>query len=433
MHQPRASESRNGFPLRADVVVIGGGIVGLATALHLARRGLSTIVCEKGALGGEQSSRNWGWCRTIGRDVRELPLALESLHWWRKQSAETGFRQTGIAYLCDGPAERDTHGAWLAGAGDQLDGARMIAADEIERLFPNARRRWDAALHAPNDGCAEPAMAVSAFARLARDEGAVLLTECAVRGIETTAAKVSAVVTEYGVIACDAVVLAGGAWSRLFCGNLGIDLPQLKVLGSVLRTSPVDGGPAPAATTSQFAFRRHLDGGYSISRLGSTVADIVPDSFRLLPSFFRSWLAQRKNLNVRLGRRFLAEWKTPRRWSVEAPSPFEATRTLDPAPAVARLKACREELAHVFPAFASATIARSWGGMIDVTPDAIPVMSDVPQRPGFWIATGFSGHGFGIAPAAGRLMADLVCGRSSKAESASFDYRRFFAARGTEA
>jgi glycine/D-amino acid oxidase-like deaminating enzyme len=135
MDQPRPCELRQDFPLRADVVVIGGGIIGLCTAFHLARRGLSTMICEKGEIGGEQSSRNWGWCRTIGRDVRELPLAIESLHWWRKLSVETGFRHTGIAYLCDRPGERDAHRAWLTSAGDRLDGARMLAADEIERHF----------------------------------------------------------------------------------------------------------------------------------------------------------------------------------------------------------------------------------------------------------------------------------------------------------
>jgi hypothetical protein len=195
--------------------------------------------------------------------------------------------------------------------------------------------------------------------------------------------------------------------------------------GPRLSTAGLHRQPRPRS----FAFRRHLDGGYSISRLGSTVADIVPDSFRLLPSFFRSWLAQRANLNLRLGRRFVTEWNTPpRRWPCDSPSPLETTRTLDPAPVSKYLKACQKDLAKVFPAFSAAKVARCWGGLIDVTPDAIPVMSDVPQLPGFWIATGFSGHGFGLAPAAGRLMADLVSGRSSQAESASFDYRRFSAA-----
>jgi glycine/D-amino acid oxidase-like deaminating enzyme len=414
------------LPARVDVVVIGGGIIGISTALHLAQRGLSTIVCEKGKLGGEQSSRNWGWCRTIGRDVLELDLAIESVQWWRKNSIETGFKQTGIAYLCERADELDEHAGWFARAGDRLDGVRLLAAQDIESLFPLARGRWHGALYAPFDGCAEPALAVAAFAKAAEREGVRLFTQCAVRGIETVGGKVSAAVTEHGAVACDGIVLAGGAWSRLFCGNLGINLPQLKVLGSVLRTLPIGDGPAIAATTSRFAFRRHLDSSYSVSRLGSTVADIVPDSFRLLPNFFPALLAQRKNLSFRLGRKFLEEWKTPRRWTRDSPSPFEQMRTLDPAPVSAYLTAALKDLSEVFPGFSSAKIARCWGGMIDVTPDAIPVISQIPQLPGFWIATGFSGHGFGIAPAAGRLMADIVCGRSSKSENERFNYRRFF-------
>jgi glycine/D-amino acid oxidase-like deaminating enzyme len=212
----------------------------------------------------------------------------------------------------------------------------------------------------------------------------------------------------------------------LFCGNLDINLPQLKLLGSVLRTSPVDDGPATAATTAEFAFRKHLDSSYSISRLGSTIADIVPDTFRLMLDFLPSWRAQRKNLNLRLGQQFMVEWTTPRNWAEHAASPFEETRILDPEPSSAYLQAAFESISAVFPVFRGARVARKWGGTIDVTPDAIPVISEVPQLPGFWIATGFSGHGFGIAPAAGRLMADLVCGRSSRNESDSFAYRRFF-------
>ena len=98
-------QSDPAVPARAGVVIIGGGIIGVCTALFLAEKGHSVVLCEKGRIGGEQSSRNWGWCRTMGRDAREIPLAVESLRLWRgmnlRVGRETGFRQAGIAYLCE--------------------------------------------------------------------------------------------------------------------------------------------------------------------------------------------------------------------------------------------------------------------------------------------------------------------------------------------
>src|SRR5581483_2290577 len=99
---PVASDTT--VPTRADVVVIGGGIIGTSTALELAERGVSVVLCEKGEIGGEQSSRNWGWVRKMGRDPRELPLIIESLRLWEGLNAriggESGFRRAGILYTC---------------------------------------------------------------------------------------------------------------------------------------------------------------------------------------------------------------------------------------------------------------------------------------------------------------------------------------------
>ena len=126
------------------------------------------------------------------------------------------------------------------------------------------------------------------------------------------------------------VVLAGGAWSRLFCGNLGIDLPQLKVLGSVMRTEPLDGGPEISASGGLFGYRKRMDGGYTVATLGVRTIDLVPDSFRLLPQYLPSVRLHWKKLRFRVGRRFAEEWRTPRRWALDEPSPFEAVRVLDP-------------------------------------------------------------------------------------------------------
>src|ERR1700748_1848056 len=111
-------QSDTQVPARAGVVIIGGGIIGASTALFLAEKGHSVVLCEKGRIGGEQSSRNWGWCRTMGRGAGETPLAMESLRLWRgmneRTGRETGYRQAGIVYLCETEQEMADREAWLA-------------------------------------------------------------------------------------------------------------------------------------------------------------------------------------------------------------------------------------------------------------------------------------------------------------------------------
>ncbi len=417
-------------PAKTGVVVIGGGIIGACTAFFLARKGVPVVLCEKGEIAGEQSSRNWGWCRKMGRDPRELPLAIEALRLWPDMNsfagAETGFRRSGIAYLCR--TEEDIHKrqSWLelAGKPNQLD-TRMLTRDETARMLPGLSGAWLGALWTASDGRAEPALAAPAIAEAARGLGAAILTNCAVRGVETRAGAICGVVTERGAIACDRVVLAGGVWSRLFCRPLRLRLPQLKVLSSVMRTEPLDGGPEASAGGYGFGMRKHLDGGYSVASWSSNVVDIVPDTLRFMRDFLPARRMRGKELKLRLGRRFLTELAQPRRWALDGASPFEAVRMLDPAPHQPMLEQARAAVTQAFPVFHTMKIARSWGGMIDVTPDAVPIISDVDGFRGFFIATGFSGHGFGIAPAAGRLMAELVTGETPVVDPSPFRYSRF--------
>ena len=416
-------------PAGADVVVIGGGIIGASAALTLAERGISVALCEKGRIAGEQSSRNWGWCRKMARDPRELPLIIESLRLWEGMNArvagETGFRTCGIMYLADSEAELAQFGAWLDHAREyQLD-TRLIDGAEAARLLPGSAKPWAGALYTASDGKAEPQKAVPVIVAAARRSGAVVVEGCAARGIETAAGRVAAVVTERGRIACQSVILAGGAWSRLFCGNLGIDLPQLKVLGSVMRTERFDGGPEISASGDLFGYRKRLDGGYTVATLGVRTIDLVPDSVRLLPQYLPSIRLHWKKLRFRAGRPFVEEWRRPRSWALDEASPFEAVRVLDPAADSYVLERARASMAAAFPAFRDVRVADSWGGMIDVMPDAIPVISAVERLPGFFIATGFSGHGFGIGPAAGRLAADLASGAPPLVDPAPFRLSRF--------
>ncbi len=418
------------LPAATDVVVIGGGIIGACTAFFLARKGVPVVLCEKGEIAAEQSSRNWGWCRKMGRDPRELPLAIEALRLWPEMNslvgAETGFRRAGIAYLCRTPEELRKRQSWLELVAKPagLD-TRMLTRDQACRVLPGLSGAWLGALYTPTDGGAEPARAAPAIAESARRFGAVILTQCAVRGIDTIGGAVAGVVTERGRIDCTRVVLAGGVWSRLFCRSLGLRLPQLKVLSSVMRTEPLDAGPDTSASGFGFGMRKRLDGGYTVASWSGNVTDIVPDTLRFMRDFLPARRMLDGEIRLRLGRRFLTELAQPARWKLDQPSPFEAVRTLDPPPHQPILRQARDCITQAFPVFHDARIAETWGGMIDVTPDGVPVISGVDGLPGFFIATGFSGHGFGIAPAAGRLMAELLTCETPVVDPSPFRYNRF--------
>ena len=412
------------LPARADIVIVGGGIVGTSAALFLAEKGVSVVLCEKGHIAGEQSSRNWGWCRKMGRDPREIPLIIDALRLWlgmnERVEAETGFRQPGIMYLAENRQQLGELEAWLEhGRQYQLD-TRLLTRAEAADLMGGLEGEWAGALYTASDGKAEPQLAAPAIAEAARRHGAAILTNCAVRGIETAGGRVAGVVTEKGRIACGTVILAGGAWSRLFCGNLGIELPQLKVLASVLRTEPFEGGPEISASGKLFGFRKRMDGGYTLSTLGVRTIDLVPDNFRLVREYLPAARLHWRKLRFRIGRRWAEEWRMSRRWSLDEKTPFETVRVLDPEPDPYVLDRAQKSVAEAFPIFRNRKVAESWGGLIDVMPDAIPVISPVDSLPGLFIATGCSGHGFGIGPGMGRLVAAMATGDPPPVDPAPF-------------
>jgi len=420
--------SDSAVPPRTSVVIAGGGIIGTSAALCLAEDGIPTILCEKGRVAGEQSGRNWGWCRKTDRDPRELALIIDSLRLWQglneRVEAETGFRQTGILYLCQDDKELARLESWLGHArAFDLD-SRLLSTAEVEKVVPGSSRKWMGALYTPSDGVAEPQKAAPAIALAARRKGATVLTGCAVRGIETRGGRVAAAITEKGRIACDIVLLAGGAWSGLFCRSLGLRLPQLKLRASVMRTEPLSGPPSAAVWGPGFGFRKRLDGGYTVG-YGANRHEIVPDSFRFLPDFMPVLSTGWRDLRFGLGRRFFEEWSLPKRWPLDRISPFERERELDPAPVGAYLETARKNLIRAWPAFGEMKVAGRWAGFIDAMPDVIPVISPVDSLPGLFLATGFSGHGFGIGPAAGRLAADLITGRTPIVDPSPFRYSRF--------
>jgi glycine/D-amino acid oxidase-like deaminating enzyme len=417
------------FPSQADVVIVGGGIIGTSAALYLAQRGISVVLCEKGHIAGEQSSRNWGWVRKARRDPREIPLIVESLRLWEGMNetvgAETGFRRTGIVFAAESEEDVARYENWLDHARPYQIDARLISGAELDRQMPGSAVRWKAALYCGTDGRAEPQKAAPAIAAAARRYGAVILTDCAVRGLDRQGGTIAAAVTERGRIRCNSVVVAGGAWSRRFLKDLGLTLPQLKVRASVMRTAPLEGVPETALWCEQFAFRRRLDGGFNIANGNVNVVPIVPDSFRFFADFLPALHSDHKSLKLRLDGRFVQEWREAAPVPLDQVSPYENTRVLDPAPDRRYLREALANLSRMYPAFAQTRVVQEWAGLIDVMPDAIPVISPIESVPGLIVATGFSGHGFGIGPGAGRLIADLVVGGTPLVEPHEFRFSRF--------
>lgn len=423
-----AVSSNEAMPRQTEVVVIGGGIIGVSTALFLAMAGVPVVLCEKGEIAGEQSSRNWGWVRRMGRDPRELPLIVEAMRIWQGLSGilgeDIGFRQSGILYACENAEDEAQREAWLKAAGPYSLDTHMISGQALDDLMPGAAKPWRSGLYTPSDGRAEPQKAAPAIARAAQRHGAVVLQRCAVRGLETASGRITSVVTERGPITCRVVVLAGGMWSTLFCRRLGVRLPQLGVRASVLRTGPLDGPPG-AAWSSQFAYRKRLDGGYTIANGSENRAEITPDSFRFFKEFLPLLRIEGRHLELRFGRPFFDHWRLSRPRALDEISPFEQVRTLDPDPVGKTLDKAYQSLMRVFPQFKNAKIEQRWGGMIDAMPDTVPVISSVDAVPGLLIGTGFSGHGFGIGPGAGRLLADMALGRRPIVDPSAFRLSRF--------
>jgi len=420
----------NPIPQSADVVIIGGGIIGCSAAYFLARQGVSVALFEKGRVAGEQSGRNWGWVRQQGRSPVELPLMMRSLRLWQELpkdlGEDIGFKQGGSLYLAENPGQLAELGEWLAIAREHDLDTRLLSDRGLTEVLKSDGNKWAGALYTASDARAEPSRAAAAIARGARRAGAHIVSSCAVRGIERAAGRVQAVVTEHGVVAARTAVCAGGAWTRLFCGSLGITVPQLTVLGTVARTAPTTQLLDGEAWSPRIAIRRRADGGYTVAHGRSFAHALTPATFRFAAKFSPALRQGHESLRLTFGRDFFKALATPSRWDLDAQSPFERDRVLDPAPEQRVLGQMREALKRCFPEIAAAPFVETWGGMIEASPDVLPIISRADGLEGLFIATGFSGHGFGIGPGAGKLVADMVSGRADPVELSAFRLGRFF-------
>ena len=369
------------LPPAASVVVVGGGVVGLATAYELARAGVRDVVLlDRDALGAGSTCRAAGGVRAMFSDPVNITLGARSLETFRDFPARFGqdvdFAQVGYLFLLSTPAEVEDFTAAVALQNDLGVPSRVVDVAEARRLSPLvAPDGLLAAAYSPTDGHCTPESVVLGYAAAARRAGAVLLPHCAATGIDVDGGRVTAVHTDAGTIRTGTVVCAAGAWSAEVGAWAGVDLPVTPLRRQVLVTEPVPGLDPHTPFTIDFdtSFYFHREGQGLL--MGMSDPDETP-GFRLTRS--DAWLP--------------------------------------------RLGAAIERRA---PALAGVGVASGWAGLYEMTPDHNALIGRAEDVGGFLYATGFSGHGFLMGPAVGEVVRDLYLGRRPLVDVSGLDAARF--------
>lgn len=423
----RISGQAEGFPREADVVVLGGGIVGTATAFHLAEGGLRVVLVEKDKVAAQQSGRNWGFVRTQYRDPAEMPLAVEALSLWPTLDATlgqpTGFRQTGCIFVAKDDAEYADFERWIASVEGIAHDARMMSPADVATQMPSFAGRNAGALYTPTDGQAEPVMATLAFARAALARGARILEDCGAIEIAVAGGRIAGVLTEHGMIRSQAVVCAAGAASHRFLAQLGLALPQQTVRNTVSLTRPLPPLSPACFCGLGLGLRQRADGSCILAAESTSDIDLTLDSVRAARYFLPNLLRHHRTFAFAFGQAFVDDMHNRL-------ARGRRERTIEPRrpripPNLRRVDGTAALFGRLFRHAGEVAIAKSWAGQIDVLPDALPVIDAPAELPGLIVATGFSGHGFGLGPAVGRVAAALATGRPPRVALDAFRLDRF--------
>ena len=367
----------------SDVIIIGGGVIGCAAAYYLRKSGVSVTVLEKSPhIGNGGSGRNGGGVRQSGRDVRELPLARYAVeHMWPFLSEELG---VNVEYHKEGNlrlGKTEKHLEILQGLTDRAAacglGVSMLTRDEVREINPYLSEEVIGASWCPTDGHANPLKTTLGYYKKAREAGARFITEENVLAIRKIKGRARQVVTERTVYEGEHIILAAGYESRAIAGTVGIDIPMSHVLIEALVTE---------AQPPMFA-----------QMLGTADADFYGH--------------QTEHGSFVFG----------------GDSGFEAVNKDNGHMVTSSITAsctCRGILKYI-PKLAHAKIVRTWAGYEDVSYDGVPVISPVDEVPGLILACAFTGHGFGIAPVVGMLLAQLAREEKPSLDLSEFRYDRF--------
>jgi len=364
---------------RADVVVVGAGVIGSACAYRIARSGANVILVDRAAPGGGASDTSAGGIRQQNRDRRELLLAVYAIRLWTslesELSADVRYRRSGHITLAEAEPEVDTlRSSVEQQRSDGLDIA-LLDADELRDVAPGLGPTVLAGSYCPTDGHADPARTTRAFVRGAKRAGASVLNECRVSGVSVEGGRVVGLETTRGAIACDRVVNAAGAWGGRLAAMAGVELPITGRALQMSRTAPVPRalGPVLGSLHRPLSLKQTPDGSFLIGG----------------------------------GR--------PGRMDIER---FTASAA---RPEVVR---AREDAIAVLPAVRGARLRSWWAGLEAFTSDGIPVIGPLPGVDGIIAAVGFSGHGFALAPAVGVIVERLLAGSTPPVEVDAFAAER---------
>ena len=367
----------------ADVIIIGGGVIGCATAYYLAKAGSSVIVLEgSDHIGDGGSSRNGGGVRQSGRAPRELPLAMYGIrNLWPTLSEEL---EVDCEYHQDGNlrlGKNEKHAQILTGLADRaracgLD-VRMIDGDEVRQINPYLSHEVTVASWCPTDGHANPLTTTLGFYKTARKLGVCFITGEKVIGLQMVRGSLRRVKTENNIYEGEKILVAAGIHSREILGSVGIDVPMSQSLLECLVTE---------AEPHMFD-----------QMLGTAEADFYGH--------------QTKHGSFVFG----------------GSSGLEPFNKDNGTPVTSSLTAsciCRGIMKY-FPDLADAKIVRTWAGWSDKSADGVPVLDTIDEVPGLYAACAFTGHGFGIAPAVGEQLAKLMLTGSTDVDLAPLHYDRF--------
>ena len=350
----------------AEVVIIGGGIIGCATAYYLAKQGRDVIVLEgSDHIGNGGSSRNGGGVRQSGRDVRELPLVMYGIkNLWPKLSEEL---EVDCEYHQDGNlrlGKSEKHREILTRLANSAQGVgldvRMIDGEEVRQINPYLSDEVFCASWCPTDGHANPLTTTLGYYKMARKMGVTFISGEPVRGLAVAKGKIRKVITPNNVYEGENVLVAAGLDSRDILTSVGIDIPMTNSLLECLVTEAQPHMFDQMLGTAEADFYGHQ------TKHGSFV-------------FGGSSGLERYNKDNGM-----------------------VSNNSKTAPCI-----CRGIMKY-FPDLKNAKIVRTWAGWMDASADGVPSIGKVDEIPGLYVACAFNGHGFGIAPAVGEQLAKLI-------------------------